>query len=237
MKIAHQSEFVCVCCWNIGHSGGYSLSVTTLMLDLTQILSYALALGIAAAIPGPGITALVARSVANGPTAAFAMLGGLMLGDLVYLSFAVFGLALVASSFSTLFVVIRWFSILYLLWLAWTFWTAEQHQLTASAPSRRDLFSASFSGLTITLGNPKTIAFYLALLPLVLDLETVGFTTWATVLVPVTLLVLLVVGGVFILAAVGVRKALSSPTAQTRLHRGAAVAMASAAGTMVAREF
>ena len=207
------------------------------MLDLTQIISYALALGIAAAIPGPGITALVARSVANGPAAAFAMLGGLMLGDLVYLSFAVFGLALIASSFSTLFVAIRWFSILYLLWLAWNFWTAEQHQLTTSAPSRKDLFSASFSGLTITLGNPKTIAFYLALLPLVLDLDTVGFTTWATVLVPVTILMLLIVGGVFIIAAVGVRKALSSPKAQTRLHRGAAVAMASAAGTMVAREF
>ena len=80
------------------------------MLDITQVLSYAIALGIAAAIPGPGITALVSRSIANGPVVAFAILGGLILGDLVYLSFAVFGLAFIASNFSILFVTIRWFS-------------------------------------------------------------------------------------------------------------------------------
>jgi threonine/homoserine/homoserine lactone efflux protein len=84
------------------------------MLDLTQVLSYAVALGIAAAIPGLGITALVSRSIANGPIVAFAMLGGLIIGDLVYLSFAVFGLAFIASNFSILFTAIHWFSILYL---------------------------------------------------------------------------------------------------------------------------
>lgn len=206
------------------------------MLEPTQILSYAIALGVAAAIPGPGITALVARSVASGPVAAFAMLAGLIVGDLIYLSFAVFGLSIIATSFSSLFIAIRWFSIVYLLWLAWSFWTAEHHSLAAEAPNRRDLLSASVSGLTITLGNPKTIAFYLALLPLVINLDNVGITTWASSLVPVTIVVLLFIGGAFILAAVAVRKLLSSTQAQTRLHRGAAVAMAAAAGTMVVRE-
>ena len=37
---------------------------------------------------------------------------------------------------------------------------------------RKELLSAAVSGLTITLGNPKTIAFYLALLPLGINLET-----------------------------------------------------------------
>ncbi|EGH08634.1 hypothetical protein Pgy4_06252, partial [Pseudomonas savastanoi pv. glycinea str. race 4] len=36
------------------------------MLDLTQVLTYSAALGIAAAIPGPGMAALVARSVSGG---------------------------------------------------------------------------------------------------------------------------------------------------------------------------
>ena len=207
------------------------------MLDITQVLSYAIALGIAAAIPGPGITALVSRSIANGPIVAFAMLGGLIVGDLVYLSFAVFGLAFIASNFSILFVAIRWFSILYLLWLAYTFWRAKQHDLSQSAHSRKDLASAAFSGLTVTLGNPKTIAFYLALLPLVINLENVGVATWASTLVPVTIFVLIVVGGAFILAAVGVRRVLSTAQAQQRLHRSASIAMAAAAGSMVLREF
>lgn len=59
------------------------------MLDLSQILSYAIALGIAAAISGPGITALVSRSVANGPFVAFAMIGGLWLVALLFLQLRV----------------------------------------------------------------------------------------------------------------------------------------------------
>lgn len=53
---------------------------------------------------------------------------------------------------------------------------------------------------------------------------------------PLTVLVLLVVGGAFILGAVAVRELLSGAQAQKRLHRGAAVAMAGAAGTMILRE-
>jgi threonine/homoserine/homoserine lactone efflux protein len=54
------------------------------MLETTQILTYVVALAVAAAIPGPGMTALVARSVSSGALTGFAMLGGLILGDLTY---------------------------------------------------------------------------------------------------------------------------------------------------------
>ncbi|MFK8081409.1 MAG: LysE family translocator [Granulosicoccus sp.] len=206
------------------------------MITLTDILAYTLALGVAAAIPGPGITALVARSVGSGVRAGFAMLSGLIIGDLMYLSFAVFGLAVIASSFSALFTFIRWASIAYLLYLAWQFWTAKHHDIRDDKSTRSELASAATSGLAITLGNPKTIAFYLALLPLVLDLSNITVASWAGVLVPLTILVLLLVGGAFILGAIVIRQILSSSRAQKRLHRGAAVAMAGAAGTMMFRE-
>ncbi len=206
------------------------------MIDLSQALAYTVALGIAAAIPGPGMTALVARSVSSGATAGMAMLMGLIIGDLIYLSFAVFGLSLLAQSFSALFVAIRWASIAYLCYLAWQFWHAEHHDLDSKANSSRDLLSSTGSGLAITLGNPKTIAFYLALLPAVIDLEAVSFASWATVLVPLTVAVLIVVGGIFVLGALAVRRSLSSQRAQRILHRGAATAMAGAAGSLALRE-
>jgi len=206
------------------------------VVSVADMFAYTVALGIAAAIPGPGMTALVARSVGNGARAGFAMLGGLIVGDLLYLSFAVFGLAVIAQHFNMLFAFIRVAAIVYLFYLAWKFWTAERHDMTGANPSRRDLGAAAVSGLAITLGNPKTIAFYLALLPLVLDLESITFGAWAGVLVPLTIGTLVVVGAVFILGAVAIRECLSSSRAQKRLHRGAAVAMAGAAGTMVFRE-
>jgi len=206
------------------------------VISAADIFAYVIALGVAAAIPGPGMTALVARSVASGARAGFAMLGGLIVGDLLYLSFAVFGLAIIAAHFNVLFVVIRWGAIVYLAYLAWGFWTAEHHPMTSENPSRRDLGAAAVSGLAITLGNPKTIAFYLALLPLVLDLESISIGTWAGALVPLTIVVLLVVGSFFVLGAVAVREWLAGAKAQKGVHRGAAVAMAGAAGTMILRE-
>lgn len=206
------------------------------MLDLSQILTYSAALGVAAAIPGPGIAALVARSISGGALAGFCLLAGLILGDLIYLSFAVFGLAMVAEHFTALFEWVRWGAALYLCYLAWQFWCAEHQVIEAGKPVQsKVLLSAALSGLTITLGNPKTIAFYLALLPLVIDLEAVSLQTWALMLVPLTVLVLFAVLSLFILGALRVRHLLSGVRAQQRLFRGAAAIMLAAAGAMVLR--
>lgn len=206
------------------------------MLGTAQILSYIAALGLAAAIPGPGMTALVARSVSGGAITGFTMLTGLILGDLIYLSIAVFGLAVVAHSFTPLFTLINWAAALYLCWLAWQFWQYNPQAIDIDQrASRKELASAWFSGLTITLGNPKTIAFYLAILPLVMSLDNVSLQTWGMMLVPVTILVLLAVGAVFILAALRIRHFLTSARAQKILFRTAGAIMLLAAAGMVAK--
>lgn len=92
------------------------------MSGTTEILSYIAALGLAAAIPGPGMTALVARSVSGGAITGFTMLAGLILGDLIYLSVAVFGLAVIAHTYTSLFTLINWAASLFLCLLAWQFW-------------------------------------------------------------------------------------------------------------------
>ncbi|MDW6094690.1 LysE family translocator [Vibrio rhizosphaerae] len=206
------------------------------MLESTQIFAYIAALGIAAAIPGPGMTALVARSVSGGAITGFTMLAGLILGDLIYLSFAVFGLAVIAHHFSTLFTLISWASSLYLAWLAWQFITCKPESIQIDQKvSRRALTSAWLSGFTITLGNPKTIAFYLAILPLVITLDTVSIQTWGLLLVPLTIAVLIAVGSIFILGALKVRRFLASQNAQMLLFRSAGIMMLAAAGSMIAK--
>lgn len=206
------------------------------MLELSQALTYTAALGVAAAIPGPGMAALVARSVSGGALPGFSLLSGLILGDLVYLSFAVFGLSLIAHYFDALFVLVRVCAAVYLSYLAWQFWWAKPQPVVLGRPiNKRELFSAWLSGLTITLGNPKTIAFYLALLPLVINLESVSLHTWGVVLVPLTIAVLFIVGGLFVLGAVRIRHLLASPRAQHYLFRGAALMMLGAALAMLAQ--
>jgi threonine/homoserine/homoserine lactone efflux protein len=192
------------------------------------------ALGLAAAIPGPGMTALVARSVSGGLVTGFTMLAGLILGDLIYLSIAVFGLAVIAHNYTSIFTLINWAASLYLCVLAWQFWCHQPQAININQKAtKRELASAWFSGLTITLGNPKTIAFYMAILPLVISLDNVSLQMWGGMLVPLTVFVLLCIGAVFILAALRIRHLLTSKKAQRRLFRSAGFIMMLAAAGMV----
>ncbi|AWP34776.1 LysE family translocator [Pantoea eucalypti] len=204
------------------------------MSGTAQILSYMAALGLAAAIPGPGMTALVARSVSGGLMTGFTMLAGLILGDLIYLSIAVFGLAVIAHNYTSIFTLINWAASLYLCVLAWQFWCHQPQAININQKAtKRELASAWFSGLTITLGNPKTIAFYMAILPLVISLDNVSLQMWGGMLVPLTVFVLLCIGAVFILAALRIRHLLTSEKAQRRLFRSAGFIMMLAAAGMV----
>lgn len=99
------------------------------MIDLTGLLIFAGALLVAAASPGPGIAAIVARVLGRGTRGAVAFTTGVALGDVVWLAFAVLGLAVLA--FHGVFLIIKYAGAAYLLWLAWKLWTAP---VPASSP-------------------------------------------------------------------------------------------------------
>src|ERR1700704_5422431 len=93
-------------------------------MDLTSLLVFAGALFVAAASPGPGIAAIVARVLGRGMNGAIAFTAGVALGDVVWLTFAVLGLAVIAQTFQAVFLVIKYAGAAYLLYLAWKLWTA-----------------------------------------------------------------------------------------------------------------
>ena len=204
-------------------------------MTLSSFLAYTLALGIAAAIPGPGIAALVGRALGTGFRRTMPMLTGLVLGDLVYLTFAILGLALLAHTFQTAFMAVRIAGALYLLWLAWKFWTAGlTPEKVERSPGRRDGLMSFAAGFAVTLGNPKTIVFYLALLPVVIDMGTVGLADY-TVLAVLTILILYAVLTPYVVLASRARTVFSNRKTLKTVNRTAAIAMAGAAGFILAR--
>ncbi|MDP6709378.1 MAG: hypothetical protein QF893_23820 [Alphaproteobacteria bacterium] len=64
--------------------------------SLAEFVVVAIALALASATPGPGVFALVARALASGSWATLPMALGMMLGDLVYLLLAAYGLSAAA---------------------------------------------------------------------------------------------------------------------------------------------
>ncbi|PAQ05555.1 LysE family translocator [Mesorhizobium temperatum] len=205
-------------------------------MTLTGFLAYSAALGIAAAIPGPGLTALIARALGSGFRSALAMSFGLMLGDLTYLTAVVLGLALVAQTFGMAFLAIKWLGVAYLAFLGWRFWTSGITPETVQAKKGRGgLVSSFIAGLAVTLGNPKTMIFYLAITPTIVDLKTITLADYG-ILVALTLVVLLVVLVPYLALAAKARGFLKSPRALRALNRTAAAFMVGAAAAIAARQ-
>ena len=205
-------------------------------MDLFTLSAFTIAYAIAVLVPGPGVAAVVARALGGGFRAAFPMVLGILAGDLVYLVFALFGLAAIATWFGPVFVVIKWASALYLLYIAWQFWTAKPGAEQMGARKDKSAWQTFLSGFALTLGNPKTIVFYLALLPTVVPLDQPITMLGLIELVVIVTVVLLIIGCGYAWAAAAAREFFRSPTALRRLNRTAAVIMASAAIFVVARE-
>jgi threonine/homoserine/homoserine lactone efflux protein len=205
-------------------------------MTLAGFIAYSGALALAAAIPGPGVTALVARALGSGFRSALFMSLGLILGDLTYLTAVVLGLAIVAQTFGLVFLVVKWLGVAYLSYLAWTFWTSGITTENVVARKGKDGFFASIlAGLTLTLGNPKTMIFYLAITPTIIDLRTVTPAEYG-VLAMLTVLVLLVVLVPYLALAAKARWFLRTPRALKALNRTAATFMAGAAAAIAARQ-
>jgi threonine/homoserine/homoserine lactone efflux protein len=199
-------------------------------------IAYAGALALAAAIPGPGVTALVARALGSGFRSSLFMSLGLVLGDLTYLTAVVLGLSIVAQTFGTVFLVIKWLGVAYLAWLGWTFWTSGITAENVEAQKAQGgLLSSFLAGYAVTLGNPKTMVFYLALTPTLVDLRTITVADYA-VLACVTVVVLLVVLVPYLALAAKARWFLATPRALKALNRTAAAFMMGAAAAIAARQ-
>jgi threonine/homoserine/homoserine lactone efflux protein len=203
-------------------------------MSLTTLLLFAVAFAVAVASPGPGMAAVVARGLGGGFRGAFPLVLGIVAGDLIYLSLAVFGLVAFAQAFGTAFVVIKFAGAAYLIWLAVKLWTADPGTEAVTAGVAEHPARAWLAGLSLTLGNPKAMVFYLALLPTLVPLDqltALGFAELALVVV----VLLTLIGSAYAAAAAGARELLKSPRARRRLNRAASVVMAGAASAVIAR--
>jgi threonine/homoserine/homoserine lactone efflux protein len=204
-------------------------------MSIESLLIFAGALFVAAASPGPGIAALVARVLGRGTAGAVAFTTGLAIGDVVWLAVAVAGLSALALTFQGVFLVVKYAGAAYLLFLAWKLWTAPAIRAEDAGSPRSDASWRLFlAGLAVTLGNPKVMVFYLALVPNLIDVTAItllGFAELAAVLLGVLTLVF----GFYILLAARARRFLTSSRAVRAVNRTTGAVMAGAAIAVATR--
>jgi threonine/homoserine/homoserine lactone efflux protein len=203
-------------------------------MDPHALLVFAATYALACAFPGPTVTALVARVMGKGTQGAPAFCLGLLVGDLIWVACAVFGLALLAALFQPVFVVIRYLGAAYLLFLAWRLWTAPATEPGQSRAAGGEGIKLFLGGLALTMGNPKTMLFYLALLPTLVDLSHVTESGFIEIAIVVSAIYSLVLTG-YVLLAARARRAFRSSRAMRLVNRVTGGVMAGAAVAVATR--
>jgi len=205
-------------------------------MDLTSLVVFAGILVVAAGTPGPNVGALVARVISRGHKGVFPFMFGLWLGDAIWLSLAVWGLSALANSFHTVFLVLKYLGVAYLIYLAWKMWIApvETTADESAIPSYGEARKLFFSALAVTLGNPKIMVFYIAILPTVIDITHVSVVGWLELLL-VMFAVLAAVDSAWVVLAAQARRFLRSPRAMRIANRTSAGMMAGAAVAIATR--
>jgi threonine/homoserine/homoserine lactone efflux protein len=138
-------------------------------LNGTSFTLFLLAALVIAAVPGPGIFYVAARTLSGGKRAGTASTFGTALGGLVHVIAGGLGVSAIILASAELFTALKFAGALYLLWLGIkTFREARDllpQQVIAVGKQQR-VFR---EGVLVEALNPKTAAFFLAFIPQFID--------------------------------------------------------------------
>jgi len=190
---------------------------------------------ILAVSPGPGVFATVARALASGFRPALVVICGIVLGDIIFLLFAAFGLSMVARVLGNMFFIVKICGGAYLIWLGIRIWLKDPQPLTETPNSdTRPPWGNFASGLVITLSNPKVILFYCGFLPTFINLSTLAVYDLAIIVAIITAVLTGVLGSYAYLAS-RARKMFTRRRSLRRLNRAAGGVMVAAGVTIAVR--
>jgi threonine/homoserine/homoserine lactone efflux protein len=161
-------------------------------------------------------------------------LAAMWVGEAIWLSFAVGGLTVVAKTFAVFFTVMKVLAVAYLLFLAWKMWAAPTEAQSDRLSIGQKPWQMFIVGMVVTLGNPKIMVFYLALVPTLIDVDRIDFLSWAELTVTM-LAVLVTIDCAWALAAARARRLLTNRRAVRIANKTSAAMMAGAAVAIAAK--
>src|SRR5918999_934191 len=137
-------------------------------MSLYGLLVFSAIYLLAVATPGPGVAAVIARAAT--------------------------GLAALAQTAQTLFVVVKYAGAAYLLYLAYRLWTAPAEVASddVKVEAGQKPFQLFLGSFALTMANPKVMVFFLALLPTVVSLEELTVVGFIEIVIAISIVLPLV---------------------------------------------
>ena len=175
--------------------------------DLSTLLAFSAATIALLLIPGPAVIYILNRSIADGRTVGLAAVAGLEVGDTIQMLFAAGGLSAVLAASPTLFNLVKWAGVAYLVYTGLRTLIRQPTVITADQAAVTPGF-AFRQGIVINSLNPKTALFFLSIFPQFVDTNAPHANVQSLVLGIVFVLLATIFNGSYSLMASGLRHVL-----------------------------
>ena len=194
--------------------------------------AYMLACWVISISPGAGAIASMSSGLNYGFRRGYWNAIGLQLALLVQIMIVAAGVGVLFATTPMAFLIVKWFGVIYLLYLAYLQWTAKIQSIDIKTEQpTKSIPKLILNGFIVNISNPKAIVFLLAVLPQFLDLSKPQAIQYVIMAITMISIDLIVMAGYTGLAA-KVLKLLKSPKQQKYMNRTFAVLFSCAAGLL-----
>ncbi len=194
--------------------------------------AYMLACWVISISPGAGAIASMSSGLNYGFRRGYWNALGLQIALLVQIAIVAAGVGVLFATMPLAFFVVKWFGVLYLLYLAYLQWTAKAQSIDiVTEQPTKSIPKLIAYGFLVNMSNPKAIVFLLAVLPQFLDLSKPQWIQYVIMAATMVTIDLIVMAGYTGLAA-KVLRLLKSPKQQKYMNRTFAVLFSCAAGLL-----
>lgn len=177
------------------------------MVPLSNLLAFALASVVLIAVPGPSVLFVIGRSLALGWKGGVLTVLGNAAGQLVQVAAVALGVGIIVAQSVVLFSVVKLAGAAYLVYLGIKAIRHRRHHLSAGrqpvASSPRRLMG---EGLVVGATNPKSVVFFVAVLPQFVDYPSGSIPFQLALLGAVFLLIAIVSDSLWAVAAGSARQ-------------------------------
>ena len=193
------------------------------MFDIHNYGSFIAAIIVFQLIPGPGTIAILNATARDGVRAGFGAVLGTLLGDFVFMTAAVLGLAAVMRANPIVFSALQWFGAAYLCWIGFNLLRANIDGVAINE-SPKSPWAYFHRGFAVSLTNPKVILFFVAFFPLFMRSHS-SVATLIAMMAHVTLLSFIYQAGLVLIGNRIARKFRTLPSARKIATRLAGIAL------------
>lgn len=138
-------------------------------MDLSVWLTYFLAAIILSVTPGPGVFSAIRSGLHHGVRRGVWNAVGMQAANVIHVVIVAFGLGALLLASETLFSVVKWVGVAYLIYLGVVTWRSPPRAFEDEPDGDTSLRGIFLHGFLVNLTNPKGILFFVAVLPQFID--------------------------------------------------------------------